>query len=79
MRAKTFNKLVELLVARILQLEECVEYYEDLYSANRQSRENKNLKFGAGYMGLAANDNMPTQKKAPSKHQHSSDDVLILK
>ena len=79
MRTKTFNKLVELLVARILQLEECVEHYESLYSANRQSRETKNLRFGAGYEGLATNDDLPTQKKAPNKKPHSSDDVLILK
>ena len=79
MKQHTYNKVLELLVARILELETSLERYEDILSAHRQARENKNLKFGAGYMGLTANDDMPTQKKAPNKRQHSSDDVLILK
>ena len=56
---------------------------DELISLNRstsQKLENKNLKFGAGYQGLTANnDDLPTQKKPAGKRQYSSDDVLILK
>ena len=80
MKQHTYNKVLELLVARILELETSLERYEDILVAHRKARANKNLKFGAGYQGLTANnDDLPTQKKPAGKRQYSSDDVLILK
>ena len=79
MKQQTYNKVLELLVSRILELETSLEKYEDILSAHRQARENKNLRFGAGYMGLAANDDLPTQKNYSKKSPQTSKDVLILK